>query len=73
MPVLRDILGPDGALIDVLLGWSERRARQLRLALRPVPPPGSARALLDTGAEMTCVDAGLIRTLSLPFSGSSRT
>src|SRR5262249_31560885 len=63
-------LDPQGALVQVLAGWSAARARQLQLALRPVPPAISAKALLDTGAEITCVESSLIQSLSLPFGGS---
>ena len=56
MPVINGALDAQGALVDVLVGWGEARARQLRLALRPVPPPVSARAVIDTGAEISCID-----------------
>ena len=39
-------------------------------ALRPVPSPVNARAILDTGAEITCLDTGLILTLGLPTAGT---
>jgi hypothetical protein len=35
--------------------------RQLRQAHRTVPPALDARALVDTGAEITCVDGTLIQ------------
>lgn len=66
MPVLTAPLQHEGPMVDVALGWSDARARQLRLALRPVPQPVTTRALIDTGAEMTCVDTGLVRALGLP-------
>jgi hypothetical protein len=40
----------------------------LRQAYRPVPPPLDAPALVDTGAEVTCVDGLLIRQLGLPLA-----
>ena len=70
MPVIRSSLQAEGALVDVILGWSESRARQLRAALRPVPPPITTRALVDSGAEITCVDAALIQQLGLPPGGT---
>jgi hypothetical protein len=70
MPTLRASLQNEGALVDVLLGWSDSRAKQLRASLRPVPHPLQARGLLDTGAEITCVDALLIQQLGLPFGGT---
>ena len=71
MPVLRGLLQDDGALVEVMLGWSISRARQLRAALRPVPPPVQMRALIDTGADTTCVDASLVEQLGLPFGGTT--
>src|SRR4051794_96025 len=69
MPVLRGPLGADGALVDALVGWSAVDAQKLRTALRPVPPPLDAQALLYTGAEITCVDSRLVQTLGLPVAG----
>ena len=71
MPVIKSALESEGALVDVLLGWSTHRARQLRAALKPVPPPVDARAILDTGAEITCVDPSLVQSLGLPFGGTT--
>jgi hypothetical protein len=70
MPVIKGPIQAEGALVDVELGWSASRVRQLRAALRPVPSPVRAKALLDTGAEMTCVDSPLIQMLGLPFGGT---
>jgi hypothetical protein len=67
MPILKGRLQHEGALVDVLLGWSAARAGQLRAAKRPVPPPVQARALIDTGAEVTCIEGALIQQLGLPF------
>jgi hypothetical protein len=70
MPVLKDKLEPEGALVDVLVGLSRTAVRGLRQAGRPVPAAAALRALLDTGAECTCVDlqaAGL----ALPVAGFS--
>lgn len=69
MTVLKGILEPDGALVDVEIGWSDSGARTLRASLQPVPPPVRARAVLDSGAEATCVDASLIQSLGLSLSG----
>jgi hypothetical protein len=63
-------LQAEGALVDILAGWSAARIQQLRVALRPVPPPVHARAVLDTGAEITCLDAALIHALGLPSGGT---
>jgi hypothetical protein len=68
VPVLRGVLQPEGALVDVQVGWSAGHAGRLRKAQRPVPPPLDARALLDTGAEVTCIDGVLVQQLGLPLA-----
>jgi hypothetical protein len=51
---------PDGPLVDVLVGLAAADVRVLRNAGRPVPAPVTARALLDTGAEVTCGDPRIL-------------
>lgn len=70
MPVLKGALQADGALVNIEVGWSAILAAQLRAALRPVPPAIAAKALLDTGAEVTCLDGVLIQGLALPGAGT---
>jgi hypothetical protein len=69
MPVLTDALSPAGAIVDVQIGWSDPAARTLRASLRPVPPPVEAKALIDTGADSSCVDPAIIQALGLPVGG----
>lgn len=69
MPIIKTPLAPGGALVEVVLSWSITGARRLRAALRPVPPAVDARAILDTGAEVTCVDSSLIQSLGIPAAG----
>ena len=71
MPQLRDVIRPDGAFVEVRAGWSQSSGRQLRAALRPVPPATQTQAILDTGAEMTCVDWAIITVLGLAFGGTT--
>ena len=68
MPVLKGILQPEGAVVDVQVCWSAGQVRQLRQAHRPVPPALDARALVDTGAEITCIDGALVHQLGLPLA-----
>ena len=69
MNTIHSTLDADGAVIDLLIGLAAVYINQLRRAGSPVPSPIPVRALLDTGAEMTCVDpavlAPLIRAASL--------
>jgi hypothetical protein len=69
MPILNGQLEPDGALVDVLVGLSRPEIRRLRAAGRPVPASVALRALLDTGAECTCVDPQSLVGLLLPLKG----
>jgi hypothetical protein len=71
MPVITGVIRAEGAMVPVLIGWSNRRALQLRLALKPVPQPVRSRGILDSGAEQTCVDLAFVRSLGLPFRGVS--
>jgi hypothetical protein len=41
----------------------------LRAALQPVPPPAEVRAILDSGAEVTCIDGSVVQTLGFPVGG----
>jgi hypothetical protein len=69
MPVLKGTVEAEGALVDVQFGWSATAVRQLRVSLHPIPQPVTARALLDTGAEVSCLDLSLVQTLGLPSRG----
>ena len=66
MPQMTASLQHAGALVNVLVGLGHQDVRMLRRALRPIPQPVAIEAILDTGAEATCLDASIIRTLSLP-------
>ena len=68
MPLLRGDLQAEGALVEVQGGWSAGQARHLCQAQRPVPPVPDARALLDTGAEITCLDTVIVQQLGLPLA-----
>ena len=69
MPILRGTVEAEGALVDVLFGWSATAVGQLRARLRPIPQAITARALLDTGAEVSCLDPSLVQALGLPWRG----
>lgn len=69
MPVIRGLIQGDGPLIRVAIGWSAANARRLRAALRPVPPPVETLAILDSGAQATCMDGSVVQTLGLPLGG----
>jgi len=56
MPRLSGILRAEGALVAVEIGQSRSEIQRLRNAARPIPTAVSLQALLDTGAECSCVD-----------------
>jgi hypothetical protein len=64
MHTLSGPIGPEGALVDVLIGLSAPAVQVLRNAGSPVPPPVSARALLDTGAEVSGADPAVLTPLA---------
>ncbi len=69
MPTVTGTIEADGALVEVLFGWSATATKQMRIHLHPIPQAMSARALLDTGAEITCLAPALIQALGLPARG----
>jgi hypothetical protein len=71
MPTLTAPLTPDGALVHVLVGLSSSSVQAMRSALRPIPSPVPGKALLDTGAEITCIDSSFVQALSLVLAGTT--
>src|SRR5436190_16190638 len=65
MPTFSDTIGSDGALVRVEVGISRMFRRGLLAAGQPIPQPRTVTALLDTGAEVTCVDPRTARLLQL--------
>ena len=60
-----------GATVRFLLKLGQADLIRRRHARMPIPGPESGIALLDPGAECSCVDPALIAKLSLPFSSSN--
>jgi hypothetical protein len=69
MPRLNVPFGPDGPIIDVRLWIGPDYEAVLLSGHRWVPPPFSASALVDTGAEMTAIQRSLAERLGLPIRG----
>ncbi len=51
---------PEGVLVDVLIGLDAGKVQQLRQAGQPVPGPISATAIIDCGAQVTCLETRLL-------------
>ncbi len=67
MPVLVLPFVPgSGAQVHAQITISRTRLLHLRQTRQPVPPPVQVVAVLDTGAERTCVDPAVIARLNLP-------
>lgn len=67
MPIIQIPFTPSNGLrvhVQITLGRPELLRR--RQAHQPIPPPVTVTALLDTGAERTCVDPSVIAQLNLP-------
>jgi hypothetical protein len=71
MPHLTQQIAPDGPLVDLLVGVSHPRAQALVRQKQPIPNPVQIRALIDTGASCSCVDAQVLSSLRLMPTGST--
>lgn len=61
-----DVVG--GAVTRVRLHWGQKRLRARHAAGLAVPQPVEVDALLDTGAQNTCVEPAVVTRLGLPFA-----
>jgi hypothetical protein len=63
---MHTITGPTdgpGPMLDVLIGLPGTIVRKLQAAGSPIPHPVQTTALIDTGAETSCVAPSLLRPL----------
>jgi len=58
-----------GPLVRVRIHLSEARLRELRKLHRPIPQPVDVLALIDTGADCSCINREIYRRLSPPGHG----
>lgn len=63
MQSLHASFSSDGPIVDVLVGLGRPALQALRNAGRPIPPPVLVRALVDIGADATCIDPQPIASL----------
>ncbi len=73
MPQLTLAIGLHGPLLDILVGVSRPRADVLTANNHPVPQPVVVQGLIDTGASCTCIDPGILQSLSLSPTGTTST
>lgn len=69
MPAFWKRLTSAGAIVKVDIGLSTKTVQALRQGLQPLPPTVRCHALLDTGAEKTCVDESVCRDLGFDYEG----
>jgi hypothetical protein len=71
MPVLAVPISPGpGAQLRAEVTISRPRLLHLRQTRQPIPPPVPVAAVIDTGAERTCVDPAVVARLNLPARSS---
>lgn len=56
MNTLTDQISPDGPLVKVRIGFGATAIQSLRQQGRAIPGPIDIMALIDSGAEVTCID-----------------
>ncbi|HYH68506.1 MAG TPA: hypothetical protein VD866_27690, partial [Urbifossiella sp.] len=59
----------DGAVVSVLIGVGKGERTRLRKANSPIPQPKAIIALIDTGAEVSCIDPSVVPGLGLASKG----
>ena len=69
MPKVTGPLLSEGAIIEAQVGLSHTEVKKLRQAFKPVQQPKQIRFLIDSGAETTCLDSTVIKSLGLAWSG----
>lgn len=72
MPHFTLQVGPSGPILQAFVTASQPRVAALQAAGQAAPPPVLIRALVDTGANCTCVDPSVLSTLSLTPTGKAK-
>jgi len=57
--------------MDAFVSVSHARQTALQTAGQPIPKPQTVRALLDTGASVTCLDSTILTNLNIPPTGTT--
>ena len=62
---------PQGPLLNAVVGISQERHVALMAANLPIPASIPIRALVDTGASVTCIDPSILQSLALSPTGNA--
>jgi hypothetical protein len=74
MPIISASFSPStGARLQVEITPGRQDLLRRRQAHQPIPQPITVTALLDSGAESTCIDPGIATRLNLPLCGAGFT
>ena len=69
MPIVKGVLTDSGAVVRIEVGLSAGDVEAQRAALRPILQPVDLYALLDTGAEASCVDPEILASVGATLAG----
>ena len=69
MPHLNLSMTQSGPFVDIWISVSDPRRDALRAADQEVKPAVKVRALIDTGASCTVIDASILKKLAIPCVG----
>jgi hypothetical protein len=60
MHTFSDVIDPEGSVVDIVVGLAASDMLVLRRPGRPVPTPVTGRALIDTGADVSCAKPSML-------------
>lgn len=63
--MIRGIVGPDGPTVRVEVAVGRTVKKALLAAHRPIPQPITVTALIDTGADVSCLDTPALARIAL--------
>jgi hypothetical protein len=73
LAVTDEISDTDGALVRIEVGLTKADRRRRRRVGQPIPQPVEMMAVLDTGAQTTCVAPTAVARLALPIKNARLT
>jgi hypothetical protein len=65
MPLLSLPSGPDGYVVEVMVGLKGSALAALQATGQAIPPPLRAQGVIDTGTNVTCVASAVLQQLGV--------